>query len=1610
MSLLDTLGTDVPGDEDIDFDALPDIVGPSLADTFCDAEEMTAAPGVPLDIVEQPQQQLVLKRPAGKGKGGGRPVGTRAQAQLRRMHEVPGEEPVPKMSRGDRAKHAANSRWRKREAPKEPQAEVMSAAKDLKPLVPWVDQAPASMPDWPLADHTLGQLAVAQSAESPSVSMTVESKLVNHCRSVLSKAQLSKISGVDRKTATRKLRCMAAMVVLMRRGRSSIVMKRVHDELKAGSTEFEAILHVVKDKFDEVSLLLASRDSLDSHRKRAQGLRAENFGVQKPETSVAKILQVTRTVAALFKVDQDYVVFVNPCPTTCRSIESTSAESMRDGLERQGLTDAETRERFTYLSRLPISDQHRAILKSDYAMLRDRPYELLLKFVCDLHIQQKIAKLVFAGFPQDSRGLLHSTLSLQFTGCWRRFKDTWFEYIEQHLVIVDPAECTDDDNDHRDEVFRKYCSGLSIDSITRAPIDQIEVVYARREICNGRFKLVGRVEHVERGCCRNRQHTLTKWRENIIEREQRPPQWSYERRLGVEPSADFHGFWMESHNQFEPVYKKALLNIPWPTPSLDVLSRRPPEGAGDHAMGADEGAADEEHDGALGGQIVPFEDIVSGAAAAEEMVDPERDADTAKRQTTYRGNVRIWLSSRPRPRMWCLREMLRTQQCSQKELLHDCGPSFDERNQQAKRKNPRAQVESRILKAVNGRYVLPYMRAYGSLTANPWPNVPEEYITHSLEVSVYMSAAACSGANFQLRVVRMRLSPFLPFLMQNPGMFETISLELFELILRFPCKLDPFFFSLLDKGFRELNAIRGPKFRAILRFLEILIEIDNGSTEANNAALRRAARRAIQSKKLVIEDLGLFWIFKGAAQAHFEVWGSGLHPGDGPMTEEKPAEGDVSQKKTPGGGMQRAWVHEYKDEHRLESGCVDMTALNDEYNSERSKPFSQKIEDLKVKAARATVTHQANTALKQAGVKVHKSAFGTVKSRVIQSEARKSEMKMLSDELQGVSNPTSSSAAIVPFQGGTRHHQIVRSHAGDSLTEQMDVLRRLAIYKSGVKSQQEFEDRIQLRGELHREPVLGRVDLSRADLPSGGRLVPDKYAALPTFRWHDLCLEHACQSVAALTKHRKPHKLTAEALSKVWSVEHLWREADKLPQIGELPRDYQPTLCWSEGGGECLCQGPGILWAMAKRKLMSKMASVCPAKSPARRDLQQGRYVVQLQCGHFYHISICYLNPRRPTYVRCEFRTSCSWGGAAVFPCYLLDGQLQHCTDVEAMKDLNLVEPARCHMWQLRSTARRFDSLRPAARLLVERAEGPREADWSFWLGLTEELRLEQERQKEKAQREARARAKRGPDYQPKARAPRPVVARNQVSPNAGKLGAEFDQFMPDRLPTPSSPPTVVGPGARLPDFDILDEAMFEPTSSEDESHGVVPPSDGVREDMFWADVFSGAGAAEDAVEHDHHLQEGFDDDGNDDDLFGDGVSSLLNNLANFEHLLLRTLTRWVQVFLFNPLGALDPSVSDLFESVVVVQNADEGDELPENRTRSGLKKSSDHLAPPGCKFRKFARKDGVEFWLGTLRDDFLDDTGRHTRSRSWTGPRAECKSEKDAINNVLVWLRDWCA
>jgi hypothetical protein len=211
--------------------------------------------------------------------------------------------------------------------------------------------------------------------------------------SVQSVSACAATSKLARSTVTRRRRLMGAFLTIFRRTRMITSFHTLYCYLKAHHGKVRALHYWEKIKYDEVSMRVSVSEFSDST---AKGIK---------ERAIVKLLNCTVTHAAMFEVDGKCLALISNLPTTVRSIERNSAESLKAALQRQSSTPSWVREEFETCGRMIIADDHSANRKCDLSIAYDnRDWQMSAKFLC-FFCTKNIALLFCIGWSSHMRRL-----------------------------------------------------------------------------------------------------------------------------------------------------------------------------------------------------------------------------------------------------------------------------------------------------------------------------------------------------------------------------------------------------------------------------------------------------------------------------------------------------------------------------------------------------------------------------------------------------------------------------------------------------------------------------------------------------------------------------------------------------------------------------------------------------------------------------------------------------------------------------------------------------------------------------------------------------------------------------------------------------------------------------------------------------------------------------------------------------------------------------------------------------------------------------------------------------------------------------------------------------
>ena len=164
----------------------------------------------------------------------------------------------------------------------------------------------------------------------------------------------------------------------------------------------------------------------------------------------------------------------------------------------------------------------------------------------------------------------------------------------------------------------------------------------------------------------------------------------------------------------------------------------------------------------------------------------------------------------------------------------------------------------------------------------------------------------------------------------------------------------------------------------------------------------------------------------------------------------------------------------------------------------------------------------------------------------------------------------------------------------------------------------------------------------------------------PCARFDVGCREEVSKRLACYTQNAGGKA----QLDAAWRRFHVMSKEEELEPLQDVHRSWKATVCYLYGAGRWLCRGQGITIDLARKALADTFARLAPKKSLARRLLLQGFLVFEVVGGGFFHISVMYLRPRRPTLLRCKRSPDRKWGRICIEPVITAGGVADIIIDV----------------------------------------------------------------------------------------------------------------------------------------------------------------------------------------------------------------------------------------------------------------------------------------------------------------------------------------------------------
>ena len=657
------------------------------------------------------------------------------------------------------------------------------------------------------------------------------------------------------------------------------------------------------------------------------------------------------------------------------------------------------------------------------------------------------------------------------------------------------------------------------------------------------------------------------------------------------------------------------------------------------------------------------------------------------------------------------------------------------------------------------------------------------------------------------------------------------------------------------------------------------------------------------------------------------------------------------------------------------------------------------------------------------------SGFGTMRDRMVQRQQRQLEdaaAVQALEEAAGSQIRDSEEVLVVSTMRGA-FMELVVARASNDLKSHMQAIHQLCRALASRNSAREAQEEQDARKTLRTNKIAAGIDHSSLSESMGCELRISS-GSMPTMQYVFNFIGWAAKRIAEMKQQRG--KLIAPA-QKLWESEHEL-EADLGDKLPPLPAGYAPTVCRTEGYGRCLCCGHGAVLRIAKKRLAATIARLMPAKSLERRWGKRGFVVVKLGSS-FYHLSLLYLNPRRPTFSKMDLSDDWFQGRRVVVPVSTGDKEFAHVHDFEAVEQMgDLSGPLQVTLFKLVSFKVLLPNWLPAKKLTIEKWERASAKattrEFQFWKGEAVELAEEAKKaEQEKRRREAR-------DLRDALGIPHPKRAPRRKSHPAPKTRSRPPARDVQKPPSAAGaivealPIADVMPGA-AGDFGLSDASSLEhstPLNSDgehDRDWGAAFADDKPEKSMGKSSVAGEADASDsDNLEH----------------LFASDDEANQNMRAEIS----------TPVVVAHPKAApatptdyqSDSSTSSASVSYVptspvsvagkdglvsgVPDGASDGDSelmdvpLP-SKTVVGAEgrvctNNLDHEAPPGCSFRRFSRGDAeTPYWLGKLPAARRDDCGKRSRMRvvgevfDDRGHKV-LRSEEEARSEVLCWLLCW--
>ena len=1467
------------------------------------------ATAVPLQATALPPVPVVPKR----APGGGRPRGsTYIQRDAKRLREQAAKERPPDVPDVPPPRHPRPARA----------AEQLEPAGEPMALVPW-DRASSPHALVPLAEgnKVRSELCLVDQAtlkKMHAVKPKIESDLLDTLQAFVSRVVLSDKTGLSTGTVRDKVRLMAFVVIVYKRIMCQLLLWSFDSELRkrAGSGNVTPLYYVTKYKYDEMSIKASGKTGKD-------GLQAATM----------KLLQLSVSHLALWKVHGQYIKMLFNVPTSLLQIEKNDAASLTEALGRQVRTPDAAVAMFDDRASIACADDAGANGLADSALSALAATDTESKWKCRTHKVQKVASTIVSRYVNEKRGLLHTIMSFSFAGQFPRFKENMKVYIKPRLKVMPRGQdgAGEIAKAHRDGVFNQFCPKIGKlgdpgDKGAAVTARALAASHVRRRLHNGNFRKTGVFEHWCPGpeCCVDADHTFQQLCDLWIDRLDCPRPWRGDDWQGFEHVVDWAGYLLSCHDVLTPVF---IMTFPG-KPCKGLPAPDAPE--------AEDGEGDD--------------DLEFQMEVEADMVEPTKESTQFERQSTYRSNARLWLQTKPLARLWSLRKVVGAQMDMHKSIWAQVGTTWE--HKELKRRTLGEEPQYRVVMLRRGDHVNAAQEQWARFCVDKamWVGLPREFHHHDLAVETYRASASAAASTFQLLEVPCQQSGVEEFelleLQQGSAEQLRLSTRLTQRFKRTPCVVDHWWAEHHRRYSSALDIVSSDSMAKIEAHADF-VEVDNDSTEAMNANTRKLVKKATQQKVKALVDISAGKVLGEAKAEESEAW----------MDKFSYTEDDCDSKgqQRGGGGRFRAFVSHHAADHKLPNGRCDFKAICALWRAEMELPEeSDLMKQCRERGEVATQAHKMNRGLNGEKVNVTTSAFGKPLVDKLRNENVKLQNQSLIHDFKkctgklhiedtSVAQSEPSQQLAVREAQDTFEQMLVAKHAGQ-LHMQVLAIHRLARLMASERREAKAKEDELMREKLRAEDTFSTLNLSDVKLqPYDVPLRIARCISRPgtlTVKADMGVLNFAARRVAQVSASRGQLRRTALNL---WQKEHNLIKVSDCDSVSAVPKAFKAPYCAEHGHGRCLCSGRGLLINLAKKKFANKIAQLCSPKGSHMRKLLQGSWLVVEIEGVWYHIALCYLRPRRPTFIRMEMDSSrLAWGRQVVAPC--LVGKKFLCqSEVDVAESWDLNEAVTCKLFRLVSLDSPVDDFTPAAKLPIEPCDP---ASFVFWQGSTREMELYRA-EVQKEQRKKRALVVAG-EHQPHAKRTRTQfqvkAVRRPMDVVEEEIPAIMDMAHPD-----------------------IDEAAAE---CDEEVEGEVEEEE-EGNPMVDADIDD----IDDALFDDPVVE---DPDEQLDDLLPDPLPD--------------------DILEPPPDDALEPPPGDALEPPpddVLAQLEDAPAVQARGRYQSALE-SRDHLQPPHCSLRLYMSKAGNHFWQGR---------GPKPERKSMSRTISPKLSSDQCIGEIEAWL-----